>query len=117
MTGLGVHLIARDPLDNSIVAMTAGISPGRRSKHVYVLSVTVKKSHWRMGIGKEMTVRTIEECKKLGAEILMLRVRADNVGAIKLYEKLGFTINGLSAKEIKLNDEYKDLYSMSLFLN
>jgi len=117
VTGLGVHLIARDPSDNSIVAVTTGISPGRRCRHVYVLLLTVKKSHWRMGIGKKMTLRTIEECKKLGAEKITLRVRTDNLAAIALYMKMGFTIDGSSIKEAKVNGQYKDLYSMSLFLS
>ncbi len=73
------HLIGYAGLSNSPGAFssdiqTIGIAPSERGK----------------GLGRELMQRLIAKAKQLGAEQVMLEVRADNEPAIALYKDLGF---------------------------
>lgn len=61
---------------------------GKVSGHV--CSIAVHPEYRRMGIGKLLMLKTIEEFKRLGAQIIVLECRVSNVGAIEFYKKLGF---------------------------
>lgn len=44
---------------------------------------------------------------------IFLRVLADNIPAIRSYEKVGFTHEGYLKKDVKINNQYKDLLLMA----
>jgi len=47
----------------------------------------------------------------------MLHVRSSNKGAIALYEKLGFVVEGIRVRMIKLGpDQYLDNIAMALWV-
>jgi ribosomal protein S18 acetylase RimI-like enzyme len=58
----------------------------------------------------------IKYAKKSGIEILNLEVRSDNVRAIHLYEKFGFSHIGTSPAYFKIGDDYIDFELMFLDL-
>jgi len=49
-------------------------------------------------------------------ERIELEVFASNAPAIKLYEKVGFVVEGVKQKARKLDDIYDDLIEMALFI-
>jgi [ribosomal protein S18]-alanine N-acetyltransferase len=60
-----------------------------------VESVAVRPSTRRMGVGMQLCREVVEWCRRQGAVRMELEVRAGNVGARTLYEKLGFAVEGV----------------------
>lgn len=68
------------------------------------------------GIGTEATMLiTNFGFEILNLEKIFLRVFADNIGAIKCYEKAGFVQEGLFKKDIYIDGKPKDLIFMAKF--
>ncbi len=61
-----------------------------RRRHWLISNVAVEDKFRRRGIAREMMLAASAEAKARGAIWLILNVRPHNVGAIKLYEQLGF---------------------------
>lgn len=59
-----------------------------------MMNLAVSGDYRRRGIGEQLICRLIRELAERGSHILCLEVRASNEPAIKLYEKLGFSIVG-----------------------
>ena len=55
-----------------------------------VMNVAVRPDCRRRGIAEALIVELVAKLKEKGSRALMLEVRASNVPAISLYEKLGF---------------------------
>ena len=68
---------------------------------IYVLdeaeipNVCVKETARQQGVGTKIMQRLLEEAKQLGITVLYLEVRKSNTAARRLYESLGFTMNGI----------------------
>ena len=56
-----------------------------------MMNVAVHPDYRRKGIAEALINDLVENLKKMGSRCLTLEVRASNVPAITLYEKLGFT--------------------------
>ena len=56
-----------------------------------MMNVAVSPDYRRQGIAGELVTRLVEELKSRGNHSLALEVRDSNLGAIALYQKLGFT--------------------------
>ncbi len=93
-------------------------SPNReRISHQCDIAVSVKRDFWNIGIGTELMKTLINFAKNTKQiEIIHLGVRADNINAIKLYKKMGFSEIGLYKKFFKINGEYADEILMNLYL-
>lgn len=89
----GIMLQAK--VDGLIVA-NAMLARGKRPRlaHVGELGLSVRRSFWGNGIGRALCTSLFEEAKNMGIRRIALRTRADNHGAIALYEKLGFAHEG-----------------------
>lgn len=61
----------------------------------YICNIAVDKSHRMCGIGTSLINETITYSKNQNLKFLTLEVRESNTGAIKFYEKLGFTKLGI----------------------
>lgn len=70
-------------------------------KQVQLYHVYVDKEHRRLGIGKKLIKKIIEQAKKTETKIISLNVVAGNTEAISLYSKMGF-IQDKQGKNIKL---------------
>jgi ribosomal protein S18 acetylase RimI-like enzyme len=55
-----------------------------------ISNVAVEEKYRRHGIARQMMDATLDDAKRRGAKWLILNVRPHNVGAIKLYDELGF---------------------------
>lgn len=65
---------------------------------VDVLNVCVDKDYRRQKLATKMFEEAFKHFRELKAERIFLEVRVSNVGAIKLYESLGFAIVGIRKK-------------------
>ncbi|MDF7808595.1 GNAT family N-acetyltransferase [Pontiellaceae bacterium B12219] len=61
---------------------------GTRSARIY--SLAVAEAVRGRGVGRKLMVRAEREARKRGSIKMNLEVRADNIPAMRLYEKLGF---------------------------
>ncbi|MGE5138885.1 MAG: GNAT family N-acetyltransferase, partial [Rudaea sp.] len=59
-----------------------------RRRHWMISNVAVEESYRRHGIARELMIAAIEEAVRRGATWLVLNVRPQNSGAIRLYEQL-----------------------------
>lgn len=60
----------------------------------HVVNVGVHPDYRRKGVGMQMMQELLERAIRRGAKCAMLEVRAGNVPAIRMYEKLGFAVAG-----------------------
>ncbi|WP_343210412.1 ribosomal protein S18-alanine N-acetyltransferase [Anaerolentibacter hominis] len=60
-----------------------------------ITNVAVRPSFRRRGIGREMLTELIRRGRKRQISTFFLEVRESNEAAIRLYESLGFAVNGL----------------------
>ena len=106
-------------LEGKIVGSAGVESIGNKMKikHRCSFGVSVSKAYWGMGIGKALTLSSIECAKNAGYSQMELEVVKDNYKAISLYEKLGFVKYGENEKGF-LNREgkYQSLVLMKLDL-
>lgn len=65
-------------------------SPQTRTWHRGSVALAVSKAQWGKGVGRCLMQRLMDYAKEIGLEMLELEVRADNAGAIALYQKTGF---------------------------
>ena len=60
-----------------------------------MMNVAVTADYRRKGLGEQLVQALVAELQAIDSHSLTLEVRASNVPAISLYEKLGFTQTGL----------------------
>lgn len=82
--------------------------------HVGVLGVGVLSAHRGKGIGTALVRSAIEMAKAAGLTRIELTVREHNERAITLYERLGFTREGVKRKAVRIDGKYEDLLCMGL---
>ena len=106
-------------VDGTIVSIAQiEASDRERIAHYSEVAISVKKSHWRMGIGEAVMCELISFAnlhEKIS--IVSLGVRAVNHGARKLYEKMGFEQIGVHKNFFNVDGEYFDEILMDLHLN
>lgn len=74
------------------------------------------KSEWGKGYAKEASEIVIRFCfKQLNLRKIILGVRCQNISAIKLYERLGFKIEGRYIKHVVTENGYDDVLRMAKF--
>lgn len=99
----------------SALTFTAGERP--RVRHRGEFGISVRKEYWGMGIASLMLDRLLEWARRTHViSKINLRVRADNVRAIRLYESKGFIREGTITREVFVDGEYFSHYLMGLEL-
>lgn len=95
--------------------LSFGTGKRPRILHVGDFGITVLRKYWGLGIGGHMVAylidwaRTGEIVRKIN-----LRVRTDNLPAIRLYEKYGFVREGCTTRDMAIRGEFVDCYLMGL---
>jgi RimJ/RimL family protein N-acetyltransferase len=85
--------------------------------HQGAFAMTILPEYRNNGIGRALLETLINWAKNNSKiEKICLEVMEDNLGAIKLYKKLGFFEEGRKAKGVKLESGYQDLIIMALFV-
>ncbi|HBF99978.1 MAG TPA: N-acetyltransferase [Firmicutes bacterium] len=86
-----------------------------RIKHTGELGLSVLQEYWRQGIGTELIkyllawARDTRIIRKVN-----LRVRSDNMGAIRLYESLGFVYEGTITRQFYIDGAFFDSIHMGM---
>lgn len=60
-----------------------------------LLNIAVHPDWQRRGIAWQLLMEAVANCRERGASRLLLEVRESNAGAIALYRRAGFTIDGV----------------------
>ncbi len=71
----------------------------------HIVTVAVRQTHRRMGIGERLLIAAIEQAMEFGQEVVTLEVRASNDAARRLYEKYGFANVGRRVRYYTDNNE------------
>jgi ribosomal-protein-alanine N-acetyltransferase len=77
---------------------------------VHILNIAVHQDFRKIGLGEMLLRDCISLSKETGLKYAILEVRTSNIGAIKLYEKIGFRTMRLRKKYYSDNGE--DAYVM-----
>lgn len=110
-----------DPLNHMLVAEVGGravgavnlsVHRGRRA-HSGVLGMAVHDDHWGRGIGRRLLSAVLDLADQwLALERVELEVYADNVRAIALYGRSGFTAEGIKRRAAVRDGRYVDIMVM-----
>ena len=87
---------------------------GQAKSHVGILGIGLIPSARRRGIGHKLMKAAIEAAWQTGITRIELTVRADNLVAKALYERIGFRTEGRHRRAFLVDGEYADSYSMAL---
>jgi len=103
---------------NNDVVGWCDISPFKYEglKHCGELGMGVHPDYRGLGIGERLINRCIQAAREIGLERIELEVFASNLPAIKLYEKIGFSVEGVKKKARKIDGKYDDIIEMALFV-
>lgn len=74
------------------------------------MAISIRSKYRGMGLGKQAIKKILEiGFYELNLNKIYLDVLSKNESAIKLYEKIGFKLEGELVDHIKINDEFKSL--------
>jgi putative acetyltransferase len=89
----------------------------RNVRHTAVLGLTVAREWRGQGIGRRLLERSIEWAHQSGVVTrIELHVFTRNKGAIRLYQRCGFEIEGTRRNSVRRDGEYLDDLVMALLL-
>jgi RimJ/RimL family protein N-acetyltransferase len=96
------------------VIATLKIAGGRRKRlsHSGELSIAVRKKYWGQGLGRRLMELGLDWAKDVLKRV-ELNVVDSNERAIKLYESMGFQVEGVKRKAVNLQDGFHDVYMMA----
>jgi RimJ/RimL family protein N-acetyltransferase len=86
-----------------------------RVRHIGEFGVSVAAAFHGRGVGRALVSRLIEWARA-GGEVrkVNLRVRVDNLSAIRLYERLGFQVEGRLTRDLCVGGVFHDVLAMGL---
>lgn len=85
-------------------------------RHVAMLTLAVAEPHRRRGVARALLREAYRWGHGVGLEKISLNVRANNRGALELYEKEGFVLEGRERAQVRLTDGFEDNLIMAKFL-
>lgn len=89
-----------------------------RLYHVGEFGISVRKSHWGLGVGAALMQSMVDWAKQTGIiRKLNLMVRADNEKAQGLYKKFGFEYEGTNRRDMIINGQMHDAHYMGLLID
>jgi RimJ/RimL family protein N-acetyltransferase len=84
-----------------------GASRESEAGHVGMLGILIRRGFRGRGLGTALLEAALDRCRGR-FEVVRLAVFADNEGAQRLYEKMGFQVIGTVPKAIKRGDRFID---------
>lgn len=78
-------------IENKLAGFVSFYCNNEESKEAFITMVLVDKSYRGKGIAQKLIIEVIDIIKEQGFLKCNLEVKADNVNAIKLYSKIGFS--------------------------
>jgi putative acetyltransferase len=108
------RLVAVATESQKVVGMIGLHTERGRRAHAAHLGMSVHDDYQNQGIGSKLMAAVIDLAENwLNLKRLELTVYIDNPGAVHLYEKYGFVIEGTLRKYALRAGEYVDAYSMA----
>ena len=99
--------------DAIVGALSFEGGPRPRIRHTGEFGISVTESFTGCGIGRVLLEMLIEWAEQSGViRKLNLRVRVDNVAAIRLYERLGWAVEGRVTRDQGIDGVYTDTFFM-----
>ncbi len=71
-----------------------------------IQNIGIVSAHRSHGIGSAIVLRSLQGYQQAGIKIVTLEVTAKNVGAMRLYERLGFKVLRTVFKSIEVSEVY-----------
>ncbi len=93
---------------------------GRHAKfrgNAYLVSVAVKASERGRGLGTLLFAEVEKYALSRGARRIEFEVFAKNTGALNLYRRIGYEVEGTKRRAVEFAGEYDDLIFMAKILN
>lgn len=87
-----------------------------RVKHVGELSITVAKEYWNQGVATNLMTDSFYWLKTSELTKINLKVKEDNIEAIKLYKKFGFIKEGTITNDLYINSQYFNSICMGIII-
>lgn len=85
----------------------------RRTRHTGSFGIGVREGFRSRGVGQALLKALLDRLRDTEIERVSLHVFQDNPGALRFYERHGFTASGTLPGEIKMEDgRYRDLVLM-----
>jgi len=95
--------------------ITIEVAKSKLESHVGNVGMCIQKKFRHKGIGLKLVTKAIIHAFQVNKlSRIQLSVYTDNIPAISLYHKAGFTVDGIMKKRLKLNREFKDVIYMSI---
>jgi ribosomal protein S18 acetylase RimI-like enzyme len=85
-------------------------------RHAGILGMGLHPDCRGKGIGKRLLAATVEDARRVGLERIELNVYASNARAKRLYESMGFVVEGTRRRHRKLDGVYEDNVLMARLL-
>ena len=85
----------------------------RRIRHSAYIVIGIRQTFQGQGIGSKLFDKLDEWARKNQLKRLELTVEVSNTPAINLYEKHGFSIEGIKSKTMLVDGEFVDEYMMA----
>jgi len=105
-------------VDNEPVGQVGLININTLDKNASLYIMIGEKAYWNKSIGSKSIEFILEHgFSQLKLHKIWLDVHAENKTAIKLYEKFGFTQEGLFKDQIQYGDHFSDEIRMAKFQN
>ena len=110
------HFVAVDGNGNGKVVGWCDVSPvfGNSRAHIGVLGIALLPEARGRGLGAQLLQAAIDKSWSCGLTRIELAVRADNLNAKALYERLGFEHEGLARRASLIDGIYHDAFRMAL---
>lgn len=103
-------------VDSEIIGTVSLIRKPHRMHHRGEFGISLKRAWWGCGAAAAMTEAVLAFAKENGFEQLNIKVRSDNIRAIRLYEKFGFRKLCTFPAFFKINGQGIDFDLMNLSL-
>jgi len=108
------HCLVAEQAGRVIGELSLQVEPQARRRHVGSIGMCVHDDHQGRGVGTALLRAAIDLADNwLNLQRLELSVYVDNAAGVRLYQKLGFLLEGTSMKYAYRNGAYVDAYHMA----
>lgn len=88
----------------------------KKNRHTASLGIAIKDGHRSRGHGTRLIENAIEWAREKDIEKIGLEVFSTNVKAIEVYKKIGFVVEGIRAKQFRIDQDYVDDVFMAYWI-
>ena len=107
-----ICLVAYDA-DAMVGFLNAMGGEAQRQKHSAKIALAVSRSHWGRGVGRVLMQSVQIWARESGLARIELTVHVDNLKALGLYLKMGFEVEGVRRRSLRLGSRWIDEYQMA----